>query len=147
MVEKMKLYRSVRDKRFTGLCGGLAETFNVDATVLRLVVLIAAFFSAGTVLLIYILASIVVPKETDLYKGGPNDPYSDPYKDPYRDSYRDPYEKNDFRHKRPQYKEEPKEATPNIDDMMEDIEKKAMWKEIEELRAKLAEFEKEKGDK
>lgn len=146
----MNLYRSVRDKKFTGLCGGLAETFNVDVTVLRLVVLIAAFFSAGTVLLIYILASIVIPKETELYKNGPyNDPYSHKYNDPYSGHYNDPFKKNDFRHKRPQYKEEqePKNSSPNIDDMMEDIEKKAMWKEIEELRAKLAQFEKEKGEK
>jgi hypothetical protein len=36
-------------------------------------------------------------------------------------------------------------AKSNIDDMMKDIEKKAMWKEIEELRAKLAQFEKQQG--
>lgn len=144
----MKLYRSVRDKRLSGLCGGLAEMLNVDATVLRLVVLIAAFFSGGTVVLIYILASIVVPKETDVYKGDPyNDPYSNPYNDPYSSHYNNPFKKKDFRHERPQYKEEPKDTSPNIDDMMEDIEKKAMWKEIEELRAKLAQFEKEKGEK
>ncbi|WP_159885580.1 PspC domain-containing protein [Paenibacillus puerhi] len=33
----------------------------------------------------------------------------------------------------------------DLDDMMKDIEKKAMWKEIEELRAKVAKYEKQQG--
>lgn len=41
------------------------------------------------------------------------------------------------------------QAGDNLDDLMKDIEKKAMWKEIEELRAKVAQYEKNqqtKGD-
>jgi phage shock protein C len=34
------------------------------------------------------------------------------------------------------------QAGANLDDLMKDIEKKAMWKEIEELRAKVAQYEK-----
>ncbi|MNI94640.1 Phage shock protein C [compost metagenome] len=59
-----KLYRSETDKKLTGLCGGLARYFNLDTTLVRLLVAAAAFFSVGTVLFIYIIASILVPKET-----------------------------------------------------------------------------------
>lgn len=59
-----KLYRSTTDKMFTGLCGGLARHFNLDTTLVRLLVAAAAFFSFGTVLFIYIIASILVPKES-----------------------------------------------------------------------------------
>lgn len=125
----MKLYRSVRDKKLSGLCGGLAESFNIDVTVLRLVVLIAVFFSGGTVLLIYILASLVVPKETDVF----ND-YS------YQQG---PHFREKETHNKSYY--EPKADPSELDAMMKDIEKKAMEKELEELRAKVAQYE--KGDK
>ncbi|KGE18892.1 PspC domain-containing protein [Paenibacillus wynnii] len=58
-----KLYRSQRDKKVSGLCGGLADWFGFDATVIRLIALIAAIFSFGSVLIFYIIASILVPKE------------------------------------------------------------------------------------
>ncbi|AIQ51242.1 MULTISPECIES: PspC domain-containing protein [Paenibacillus] len=59
-----KLYRSTTDKMFTGLCGGLARHLNLDTTLVRLLVAAAAFFSFGTVIFIYIIASIIIPKET-----------------------------------------------------------------------------------
>lgn len=59
-----KLFRSETDKKLTGLCGGLARYFNLDTTLVRLLVAAAAFFSFGTVAFLYIVASIVIPKET-----------------------------------------------------------------------------------
>jgi phage shock protein C len=119
-----KLYRSTKDKKLCGLCGGLAERFNIDATLLRLVVVVTAFFSAGTVILLYLLASMVIPKETefDAAFAGPR-----PYQ-PHREQT--------------EYQQESSKS--NIDEMMKDIEKKAMWNEIEQLRAKVAKYE--KGD-
>lgn len=58
-----KLYRSVTDKQISGLCGGIARYFNTDPTVVRLIALIAALCSFGTVVAVYLIASIVVPKE------------------------------------------------------------------------------------
>lgn len=139
MVKAMRLYRSVRDKKLSGLCGGLAEIFNVDVTVLRLIVLLAMFFSGGAVILIYILASIVVPKETEVFGPGGYNSYH--YQGDHRHRHHSHHRQyNDHRY------EEPKAEASSIDDMMEDLEKKAMWNEIEQLRAKLAEFEKKKGD-
>jgi len=60
-----KLYRSRTDNKLTGLCGGLAQYFNIDATIIRLMAVIAAFFSLGSVVMIYVIAAIIVPKESE----------------------------------------------------------------------------------
>ena len=73
-----KLYRSRRDKKVTGLCGGLAEAMNVDATLLRLLVVITTIFTGGTVIFIYFVAAIVIPKEPG-YDQPPFDPYAGSY--------------------------------------------------------------------
>lgn len=58
-----KLYRSVTDKQITGLCGGIARWLGTDPTVVRLVAVVAALFSFGTVVALYLIASLIVPKE------------------------------------------------------------------------------------
>jgi len=60
-----KLYRSRTDNKLTGLCGGLAQYFNIDATIIRLLAVVAAFFSLGSVVMIYVIAAIIVPKESE----------------------------------------------------------------------------------
>ncbi|WNR44995.1 PspC domain-containing protein [Paenibacillus roseipurpureus] len=134
-----KLYRSRRDKKVTGLCGGLAEAMNVDATLLRLLVVITTFFTGGTVIFIYFVAAIVIPKEA----GFDQPPY-----DPYASSYgRQPYSGGSWNHHKSQnYNQPPVQPTNNIDEMMKDIEKKALQRELEELRAKVARFEKQTTD-
>lgn len=138
-----RLYRSQRDKKISGLCGGLAETLNVDATLLRLVVVVTAVFSAGTVILLYILASIVIPKEPtppNMYSNGfgqSSHDFSGHYSNVHgRPTYTERY---DYA---PPKQEHQEQAKSDLDAMMEDVEKKAMWKEIEELKAKLAKYEK-----
>ncbi len=54
-----KLYKS-RDKKIFGVCGGLAEYFDLDPTVMRLI-FIAAFLLFGSGILIYLIMAIVVP--------------------------------------------------------------------------------------
>ena len=56
-----KLYRSNINKMLCGVCGGIAEYFNVDPTIIRLVLAILAFSWRG--LLIYFLAAIIIPME------------------------------------------------------------------------------------
>jgi len=57
-----KLYRSITNKQLSGLCGGIGEMLKIDPTIIRLIVAALAVFSFGSVILIYILASILVPK-------------------------------------------------------------------------------------
>ena len=64
-----KLYRSRRDKKLFGLRGGLAEMLNVDATLLRILLIVITVFSSGALILVYILAGLVVPKESNPFGG------------------------------------------------------------------------------
>ncbi|MBP1964672.1 PspC domain-containing protein [Paenibacillus aceris] len=146
-----KLYRSRRDKKVTGLCGGLAEAMNVDATLLRLLVVITTFFTGGTVIFIYFIAAIVIPKEPG-YDQPPYDPYAGPYsRSPYNGGgWNTNAHKPHASHVPPHHAgyNAPYEAskTNNIDEMMKDIEKKALQREVEELRAKVARFEQQPID-
>lgn len=55
-----KLYRSETDKKLGGVCGGLADYFDIDSTLIRLVVLLT-FFMGGVGLFLYIIAWVVIP--------------------------------------------------------------------------------------
>ena len=55
-----KLYKSNSNKMIAGVCGGIAEYFNVDPTLVRLGWVIFALF-AGSGLLAYIIFALVVP--------------------------------------------------------------------------------------
>ncbi|MBP3308678.1 MAG: PspC domain-containing protein [Clostridia bacterium] len=55
-----KLYRSRVDSKIFGVCGGLAEYFNMDSTVIRLIAVFAILFAGGG-LLAYIIAALVMP--------------------------------------------------------------------------------------
>lgn len=39
-----KLYRSRKDRKIAGVCGGIAEYFNIDSTLVRLLAVITIFF-------------------------------------------------------------------------------------------------------
>jgi len=53
-----RLYRSSRDKMVCGVCGGIAEYFNIDATIVRLV----AVFLPGFGLFAYIIGAVIIPE-------------------------------------------------------------------------------------
>jgi phage shock protein C len=55
-----RLMRSSRDKKIAGVCAGLAEYFDLDATIIRLCWLLLVFF-AGTGILAYIVLWIILP--------------------------------------------------------------------------------------
>lgn len=56
-----KLYRSRFDKMICGVCGGIGQYFQVDPTLIRL--LWALFAATGTGIVVYIVASIIIPQE------------------------------------------------------------------------------------
>lgn len=57
-----KIYRSRDDKMIGGVCGGIAEYFDVDSTIIRLALLLL-FFARGIGLIVYIIAWIVIPEK------------------------------------------------------------------------------------
>ena len=55
-----RLYKSSENRMLCGVCGGIAEYFNIDPTLVRLVwVLITCFGGAG--ILAYIIAAVIIP--------------------------------------------------------------------------------------
>ena len=62
-VRPNRLYKSRKERKIAGVCGGLAEYFSMDPTIIRLLLIIAAFASFGFVFLFYLIMAIVVPKE------------------------------------------------------------------------------------
>ncbi len=56
-----KLYRSQKNKKLAGVCGGIAEFFKIDATIIRLIWALA-ILCAGTGLLAYIVCAFVIPE-------------------------------------------------------------------------------------
>ena len=59
---KKKLYRVNNGKKIAGVCGGIAEYFNVSATAVRVLWVILALF-AGFGLLAYLIGALVIPRE------------------------------------------------------------------------------------
>ncbi len=57
-----KLYRSEKNRMIAGVCGGIAEYFNIDPTLVRLGFVALSFMFGGGVM-VYILAAIIIPKE------------------------------------------------------------------------------------
>jgi phage shock protein PspC (stress-responsive transcriptional regulator) len=57
-----RLYRSKTNKIIAGVCGGIAEYFNIDPTIVRLLWLLFSLIW-GTGLVAYIIAWIIIPEE------------------------------------------------------------------------------------
>ena len=61
-MDPRRLYRSRTDRVIGGVCGGLAQFFTIDATIIRLLFVFAVLFG-GTSLLVYLVMLLVVPEE------------------------------------------------------------------------------------
>ena len=64
MDEKKKLYRKEEGKMIAGVCGGIAEYFGIDVTVVRVAwVLLTLFVGCG--ILGYIIALLLMPRKAE----------------------------------------------------------------------------------
>lgn len=59
-----KLYRSESDRMIAGVCGGIAEVYDFDPTLVRLVTIVLIF--SGLSPLLYLLAWIIIPAESEI---------------------------------------------------------------------------------
>jgi phage shock protein C len=62
MAQTRRLYRSRTNRKLASVCGGLAQYFNTDATLMRVLFVVLALLG-GPGLVIYLVLWIVVPKE------------------------------------------------------------------------------------
>ena len=59
-----RLYRSEKNRVIGGVCGGIAEYFNLDPVLIRVIAIILFFMGGG--FLAYIILWIVVPLRSDV---------------------------------------------------------------------------------
>ena len=63
--ERKKLFRSRSERWLAGVCGGIGDYFNIDATVIRILfILFGLVFGSG--LLFYIILWILIPLEPEV---------------------------------------------------------------------------------
>lgn len=60
---KERLYRSSSNRMIAGVCGGLAEYFDMDPTVVRLIAVLTLFIGFFPSVIAYIVLAIVVPAQ------------------------------------------------------------------------------------
>lgn len=61
-MENKRLHRSQQESMIGGVCGGLAEYFNLDPTIMRLIFILMALMG-GHGLLVYLILWLVMPIE------------------------------------------------------------------------------------
>jgi len=59
-----KLYRSKKDSIIAGVCGGIAEYFQLDSTLVRLLAILVVFLG-GAGVIAYIVAWIIIPQNPE----------------------------------------------------------------------------------
>ncbi len=57
-----KLYRSSNQRIIAGVCGGIAEYFNIDPTLVRLIFVIVSLLG-GSGILAYLIAALIIPEQ------------------------------------------------------------------------------------
>ena len=64
-MEQKRLYRSRENSMICGVCGGIADYFNVDPTLIRLGLVLLACTGSG--ILAYFIAAIIIPDQPRTY--------------------------------------------------------------------------------
>jgi phage shock protein PspC (stress-responsive transcriptional regulator) len=59
----MRLTRSRDDRWLGGVCAGVADYAGIDANLVRLLVVVGALFSFGTLFVAYIIAWVLMPEQ------------------------------------------------------------------------------------
>ena len=64
-MENKRLYRSTTDRQIAGVCGGLAEYFGIDPTIVRILFVLATL-AGGPGLIAYIVLALVIPDQSSI---------------------------------------------------------------------------------
>ena len=63
-MDNKRLYKSSVNYMLCGVCGGIAEYFNIDPTLVRLAFVLISM-GAGSGVLAYIVAAIIIPDDPE----------------------------------------------------------------------------------
>ena len=58
-----RLYRSSTDNVLGGICGGIADYFNADPVLVRIIFVVLLIVSFGTAAIAYLIAWVIIPKK------------------------------------------------------------------------------------
>jgi phage shock protein C len=58
---KKSLYRLPKQGQIFGVCAGLADYFEIDVTLMRVIFVVLAFATGGAMILLYIILAVVLP--------------------------------------------------------------------------------------
>lgn len=61
-MEVKKLYLSKKDKKIAGVCGGIAEYFDVDSTLIRVLFVVSLFLGFFLPIVGYFAVAFVIPQ-------------------------------------------------------------------------------------
>ncbi len=64
-MEQKRLYRSETNRQIAGVCGGLADYFNLDATLVRIIFVLLTL-AGGPGFILYIAIWIAAPEESQV---------------------------------------------------------------------------------
>jgi len=81
---KKRLYRSRDNKMLAGVCGGIAEYFNIDPTIVRIIMVLISL-GGGTGILIYVALAIIMPERPIGIDGNSKDYLNDKYEREFRE--------------------------------------------------------------
>ena len=77
METKRRLCKSQNDRALFGVCGGIAEYFDVDSLIVRLIfVLFTIMYGVGV--MFYLIAALIMPNEMDVRFNSGDSPYVSP---------------------------------------------------------------------
>ncbi|MGA8938742.1 MAG: PspC domain-containing protein [Acidobacteriaceae bacterium] len=75
-----RIYRPLYGRMIGGVCAGLAQHFQWDVALVRVLLVVLVFFGCGTPILAYLIAWMVIPNEPYIV---PSQPYAQtPYTPP-----------------------------------------------------------------
>jgi phage shock protein PspC (stress-responsive transcriptional regulator) len=61
--KKKKLFKSVKDKKLLGVCGGIGDYLGIDTTLIRILFVVFFLIGSGTPALVYLALGVILDKE------------------------------------------------------------------------------------
>lgn len=65
VIRPEKLYRNLRQAKCMGVCAGMADFFNTDRHLVRILVILSAIFFTTATIIVYVVAGLVLPRRPD----------------------------------------------------------------------------------
>ncbi len=65
VISRDKLYKNTRKAKFMGVCAGLADFFDTDRHLIRILTIVSALFFTMPTIFVYVVLGLVLPRRPD----------------------------------------------------------------------------------